>query len=1424
MHPQHDHIALPLEQFFVQLHAAGFRMDTGRKLRLLRALQHHAAAQVGHLSDLKYLLAPFVATSPEEQRRFHEFFDAFLLDCRLEADQWAKGAAPPPDVPQEPPPPPPNPPKPPGFWRKYRLPLTGLALLLVVLFYLIYKPPPPLPPARIDYTHIHPEYIHPKDGILREGAKTNFQNTVTDLHPDSSRWELRDAETDSLERADTALSIRWTAQGYGRTKKILLDAGTRGRDSLLLDIHCATPPAMPAWTAPEPPLVQGRSYTFAVTPKESNAQVQWTFQSVGRDTVVPGNTARMRVVEAGTLTVTCKIYFNDHNCYVSENRPFSVGFDKPILPLAGLQYDSPRTDSRLKLWVWLLFLLPLLPAAWLLWHWWKKRRETPAAESDAEMADRYPLHDKGPYFIPYLPPDGKISTPPDFFRMAEVLRRREESERREVDVPASVRATVDRGGFPTLLDRRDTTPPNYLFLIERPDSRDQQGRLFERLATFLENQDAPLVAYYHDGNYHSFWNDAKPDGVSFSYLHRQYPGHRLVLIGTGHALANPYDTRLPALRRAPLEALLYWKKALFLSTMPVSAWAAPEVLLHRHFLLFPADTAGIRAGLEALEVLEEYEPGPYLKWEAALAKNRPDPDPRSRLWETAEQHREFLSAAPAADFKWLCGLAVAVQPDFALTVAIGKKMGVEVTHDGLLRLSRIPWLSRNEPDTRLRLELLDCLSADEERLARQAVAEELDAEDVQKDIAGGFAELDWKANRAIHRFALDPNDPDQRRTLLELMQLGLLSEGQLRELDGIVERRLNRRRKSGPAGSGFADPAGALFAEYMHRKPLFTPALTGALLLVALSLGLCAAGWWQQRHWQQNPEQAPAQQQEVVDSALIWHNEAVRMALKIRAEEDYAVWAGPLQDTARLADSLFERAIRDWSGEYLLDEETEPYIHRQNFRFNMAAQRFNFFLTDSVGGEALNAAAEEFTRLATTVREQVVNNGVPQESPRQIAQDTFKVYSFSEITTANINALHGLGLCKYFQYRATKDTFLLPGAGPQNRAGEVLLAAAVSAYNDLLLGSDSLYFDTLSMPVNLETLLFPEKETGKEQCRLVPRRRQPLVLRNRALSQPEFDELLKNPTGRLNQETYLDIVPGETEVVYLDSVRLSYKIRYKGITGYVPIFVGNKPTLLPCGAGTADTAQDTRRMIRSNTTARRSGLEMVPLQGGTFIMGCRDEKRDGDCSDDEKPPHGVTLHDFSIGKYEVTQADWRQVMGSDPPELYNTGCDQCPVEGVSWNDAQEFIKKLNAQTGKTYRLPSEAEWEYAARGGTKSREFLYSGSNKLDEVGWYEENYKSGNTNGSQKATRPVGALAANELGLYDMSGNVWEWVEDDRHSNYNGAPTDGRVWLDSPRGTNRVLRGGYWHSTALGCRAACRGGNAPARRNGSIGFRLAHQ
>lgn len=221
-------------------------------------------------------------------------------------------------------------------------------------------------------------------------------------------------------------------------------------------------------------------------------------------------------------------------------------------------------------------------------------------------------------------------------------------------------------------------------------------------------------------------------------------------------------------------------------------------------------------------------------------------------------------------------------------------------------------------------------------------------------------------------------------------------------------------------------------------------------------------------------------------------------------------------------------------------------------------------------------------------------------------------------------------------------------------------------------------------------------------------------------------------------------------------------------------------------------------------TTKGLNLEMVAVQGGTFTMG----DTFGGGNSDEKSTHSVTLSNFYIGKFEVTQAQWQAVMGSNPSNF--KGCSSCPVETVSWNDVQEFIKKLNQLTGKRYRLPTEAEWEYAARGGSQSKGFKYSGSNSIDEVAWYNGN--------SGSKTQPVGGKKPNELGLYDMAGNVWEWCADWFGSYTSDAKTNP---TGPTSGTRRVYRGGSWFHDAQYCRVADRYNFIPDFRYNGLGFRL---
>ncbi len=243
--------------------------------------------------------------------------------------------------------------------------------------------------------------------------------------------------------------------------------------------------------------------------------------------------------------------------------------------------------------------------------------------------------------------------------------------------------------------------------------------------------------------------------------------------------------------------------------------------------------------------------------------------------------------------------------------------------------------------------------------------------------------------------------------------------------------------------------------------------------------------------------------------------------------------------------------------------------------------------------------------------------------------------------------------------------------------------------------------------------------------------------------------------------------------------------------------------------------------------------ELIQIEGGTFEMGSNEHET-------EQPIHKVHVSSFHLGKYPVTNAQYAHFLNAYGSSIVQTGINRGqemiyeygwgvqrsgsqwqaakgfehhPVVYLTWYGAATYCQWLNEQTGNRYRLPSESEWEYATKGGNNKNNFRYSGSNHLDEVGWYGVN--------SHRQTKPVGLKYPNALGLFDMSGNVHEWCADHWHSHYNRAPTDGLAWVEGGNWKRRVLRGGSWLSGDFGCRVSFRSRDYANARDNYIGFRV---
>ncbi len=320
----------------------------------------------------------------------------------------------------------------------------------------------------------------------------------------------------------------------------------------------------------------------------------------------------------------------------------------------------------------------------------------------------------------------------------------------------------------------------------------------------------------------------------------------------------------------------------------------------------------------------------------------------------------------------------------------------------------------------------------------------------------------------------------------------------------------------------------------------------------------------------------------------------------------------------------------------------------------------------------------------------------------------------------------------------------------------------------------------------------PNYEGEKQRRQAEERRRQEQEVQRRQAEEErkKRDEAReKDPPTPVSKPRYLKYILGVLAVVF----------------GVVIGVVVPEEVIVPSIREEQERIAEEQRKARKQQsgiyTANGVSFKMIAVQGGTYTMGATSEQ-DSDAWDHEKPAHKETVSDFMIGETPVTQELWQAVMGNNPS--YFTGDLQRPVEQVSWDDCQEFIRKLNQLTGQNFRLPSEAEWEYAARGGNRSNGYKYAGSNSVGTVAWYYDN--SGSTTHKVKTKQP------NELGIYDMSGNVCEWCQDKWCGNYN-----------SPRNSGyRVLRGGGWAYGARGVRVSDRNFCDPDHGDDTIGLRLA--
>lgn len=1014
-------------------------MDPARAMRLRKVVEQEGQAYLGRLPEMKYLLAPFIARNAKEQEAVYRIWEEFVAEYKGDWEQWGT-ETPQVLVDEEQP-----------WYQRYRRWLLAAVLLPMLggLAYFLWEGG--VEPILEEEYNV--ALSRPVDDAFKIGAKVTMRNrtigTFSVADSSSFVWELHNVEDGTLIQRDSSWDFNWKVNGeLGQRFRVSLSSSLakfpaeKNSSFFEANIHCSTPPILKDADLGSPIYSIGENRILSVSTPEEDVIYQW---QIDDQEPIIGSTFEAFFSSPGNHFIQLEAFKGTDSvyCYSSARHQIQVQAPgKPYLAPLPLQRDAPRQYLQIANWVWGLVLWPLLISLYFWWRWRRRGKAAETAKTEEELAAAYPISDAGPYYVPYQDQEAKINVPADFYRIADQLRIREAGGRTVFDSAASVSATVQGGGYPSWRETAIHQPAEYLLLLPYTHEFEQRECLLRRLGDFLAEHEAAITTYYHRGDFRHFWNKDYPDGWSATRLLSRYQDYRLIILDTGHGLVDPYESQQPRLL-PDLEQLFHrWPRRLLLTTEAVVDWSWQERLLYQHFLLYPADTEGMRKGTIALNQVEEYEPGQYRKWTEELQRHRHEQSSRYRGWVKVADHRAYLADDPEL-FRWLCGLAVAAQPDFRLTIAIGRALGIEVTHDRLLRLGRIPWLAGNSPAAQLRLALMDELSDEDEVQARLAVLAELEV--VASQVQGSFAQTEWVANKAVQQFALEPANPKYKQQIRELRQLGLFSGDQLQELEHGLQ-------KDGPSTSSATElPQLDKWLDTPEPQPWFTTDLVWGLLLCLLALIGSLACWnYNQTIREYKGGELPAWQRtaEVDDEALSKNNTAVLLGESLGREESYQEFVNNQE--------FWDRAYRQLEEALDLRESNYPLAdsNRYALEYNRRAKYLNFFLADS-----------------TTTPQGLID--AEGNLLLQSLEADLNEFMASPENDWSLDYAHAIGLM-YFYLSTTEgvDTTTLASTEVVDKLANYIYLA-VGYYNDLRQARDSTFFDSLAltMPVNLQTVL-----------------------------------------------------------------------------------------------------------------------------------------------------------------------------------------------------------------------------------------------------------------------------------------------------------------------------------------------------------------
>jgi formylglycine-generating enzyme required for sulfatase activity len=854
---------LPLESLIQRLEASGYKISPRQRLQLWRILEQFGAKELNRADRLKYRMAPVLVTNAEEQQAFYALFDQFLEESRKYE-------------------PPPVPESPPRWWERLSrsawIALLGALLLLSGggLWFVLAN--------RAEQAPRLLKVSHDPVITLGKSFRADNQSGGYDTTTTRFRWELQDAVTGSVE--DTYDDpVRWifrmdTISGSYNKKLLLIAAEEENQDtfSASVKVVCATPPDA-RFEVPDSAAVMERLSFQPTAAKQEGYRYEWKF---GDGETAEGYSVRHRYEKAGGYTVRLRMVDTRTKafCESTAQQDLSVGKLNAFLTfLPVVQDERVPMGWYFSKGTWWALIAILALAVWFWGRWLFQKPPPPPAPEDksAALKARFAHADQPPYEIPFRAQDELLRPGPELYRLARILRLRQEGVRQELDLPATIQQTIEGGGFPAVQFRRTTVPPNYLFLIDEQAPNSHQAQLYRYLLDFLKEQDVHVAAFWYNNLPDRFWNAHHPKGLRLEQLQRLYPHHRLLVLGNAHALLDPTAEEEHRVRPELSGTYRRWKSRLLLTPLSANDWTYREAVLYDLMAVFPSDTAGVQAAMAYLEEDHDEEderamPG-FNQWQAAHNQPPLPPEANYRRWNRLSTYKAYFADHPEV-FTWFKAALVYPQPAWPLTLAIGKAIGAPVTFDNMLLLSRLPALQGHPIQPRLRLKLLADLDKETERKARAALAEELEA--VAPAVEGGHANYKLQVQLAMQNVLIDPEDAQHREALFHLLEGHALNKHQQAELEEALNRTTGRDEKL----STFLKPPSVERPKSRLGRQLlsadFYRALTATTILLLMGTIIGYFNGYVDRSgtessiynpfWEQRPQP---------DSALIYHNRAV---------------------------------------------------------------------------------------------------------------------------------------------------------------------------------------------------------------------------------------------------------------------------------------------------------------------------------------------------------------------------------------------------------------------------------------------------------------------------------------------------------------------------------------------------------------------